>query len=56
MVWNQWNAEFVRDDLMNLIPCENFIAGNLKSFADRLRIAHKSGESPREVCIKRNRP
>ena len=56
MVRVQLNAERVRNRLIDLVPCERLVAGDLERLADRVAVAHEPRVTDRKIRIKRQRP
>ena len=49
-------AQFVRDDGVDLVPCNGFVAGNVIRLTDSVRVAHEPNKALGEVRVVRDRP
>lgn len=56
MVGLEGDAEVGGDDLMNLVPCEVFVARDMERIADGMLVAHQSDECLGKICVVGNSP
>ena len=56
MIGHQRLAQRVGDGLVNLIPGQGFIPGNLEGLADGVPVAHEADEAPGKIRVEGERP